>query len=133
MISNTTEIFFIVYCNKLLHKICFFSSCKKIYFIYDPFSCLINVFFAPYFYGKFCHFFKCLLNFRAHNLQLKLNKVGYTKFVKFWLQRMSSKMERAFENDKKCFCLHFANSKFNFILSAFSHLLIFIFHILNLH
>ena len=40
-------------------------------------------------------FFKCSLNFRAHALQLEFNKVGYTDFVKFRLQSMSSKIVQA--------------------------------------
>ena len=50
---------------------------------------------------KFCPFFKCLLDFRAHALQLELNKVVYTNFVKFRLQSMSFKIERAFEKRTK--------------------------------
>ena len=46
---------------------------------------------------KYCTFFKCLLNFRAHALQLGLNKVSISNFVKFWLQSMSSIIRRAFE------------------------------------
>ena len=49
----------------------------------------------------FVIFFKCLLNFRAYALQLEHNKVGYTNFVKFQLQGISSKIERAFENMTK--------------------------------
>ena len=45
----------------------------------------------------FVRFFKCSLNFRAHALQLELSKVSISNFVKFELQSMSSKIERAFE------------------------------------
>ena len=45
----------------------------------------------------FVRFFKCLLNFRAHALQSELSKVSIFNFVKFELQSMSSKIERAFE------------------------------------
>ena len=43
----------------------------------------------------YCHFFKCLPNFRAHVLQSNLNKVSIFNFVKFQLQRMNSKIEQA--------------------------------------
>ena len=46
-------------------------------------------------------FFKCLLSFRAYALQLELNKVRHTNFVRFRLQNMSSKIEQAFENMTK--------------------------------
>ena len=49
----------------------------------------------------FCCFFKCSLNFRAHALQLELNKVSGSNFVKFRLQNMSSKIEQAFEKTTK--------------------------------
>ena len=52
-----------------------------------------------YFFG----FFKCSLNFRAHALQMELNKVSILNFVKFWLQSMSFKIERAFEKTTKIF------------------------------
>ena len=39
----------------------------------------------------------CSLNFWAHTLQLELSKVSISKFVKFDLQSMSSKIEQAFE------------------------------------
>ena len=41
-----------------------------------PFSCLTNVLFIPIFYGKFCIFFKFLINLRAHALQSENNKFG---------------------------------------------------------
>ena len=70
--------------------------------------------------GKFCCFFKCSLNFIAHALQSELNKVSISNFVKFRLQIMSSKIERAFEkNNKICFCLHFTNSNLNVIFFPF--------------
>ena len=45
----------------------------------------------------FCPFFKCSLNFRDHALQLELTKVILSNFVKFRLQSMSFKIERACE------------------------------------
>ena len=45
--------------------------------------------------------FKCLLIFRAHALQLEVNKVSIYNFVKFRLQSMSSKIRRAFEKKTK--------------------------------
>ena len=49
---------------------------------------------------KACFFsFKRSLNFRAHALQSKLNKVSISNFVKFRLQSMSSKIERAIEKN----------------------------------
>ena len=47
------------------------------------------------------YFVKCLLNFRAHALQSKLNIVSISNFVKFRLQSMSFKIERAFEKRTK--------------------------------
>ena len=101
MIFNTIERLFIVYSNTFLQKKCVFSSCKEFYIDLWSFQLPNNCPFWPYFYGKFCCFFKCSLNFRAHALQLELNKVGYTNFVKFRLQSMSSKIERAFEKRTK--------------------------------
>ena len=63
------------------------------------FSCLINVIFSQIFDWICCPFFKCSLNFRANALQLRLNKVWSTNFVKFRLQSTSSKIEQAFEKD----------------------------------
>ena len=128
MISNTIEMLFIGYSNSLLQKMCFFflildilhsftlASCsssgpRRTYlalFTGMPllclsrvlFSCLINVFLA-YIYGKFCCFFKWLINFKAHALQSELNKVWCTTFVKFLLQSMSSKFEHTFEKTTK--------------------------------
>ena len=72
--------------------------------IHGPFSCLIDVLFRPIYIENYVWFFKYSLNFRAHALQFELNKVGYTEFAKFRLQRMSSKIERAFEKmNKPCF------------------------------
>ena len=45
--------------------------------------------------------FKCSLNFRAHALQSKLNKFSISNFVKFQLQIMRSKIERASETITK--------------------------------
>ena len=59
---------------------------------------------------NFVIFFECLLNFRAHALQLELNKVGYNNFAKLRLQSMISKIEEAFEKtNKPCVCLNNAN------------------------
>ena len=49
----------------------------------------------------FVLFFKCLLNSRAHALQSQLNKVSISNFVRFKLQSMSSKIERALEKRTK--------------------------------
>ena len=46
-------------------------------------------------------FFQCSLNFWAHALQSEFNKVSISNFVKFRLQSMSSKIERAFEKTTK--------------------------------
>ena len=62
--------------------------------IYGPYSCQINVL------GPILMVFFLMLA-HAHALQLERNKVGYTKFVKFQLQSMSSKIERAFEKTKQ--------------------------------
>ena len=51
----------------------------------------------------FVRFFKCSLNFRAHALQSELSKTSISNFVKFELQSMSSKIERAFEKTNKIF------------------------------
>ena len=48
-----------------------------------------------------CCFFKCLLNLRAHALQLELNKVNISNFVKFQQQSISFKIKRAFEKTTK--------------------------------
>ena len=45
--------------------------------------------------------FKCLLNFRAHALQSELNKVSISNFVKFRLQSLSLKDERASEKEEE--------------------------------
>ena len=45
----------------------------------------------------FPFFFKLSLNFRAHALLSELDKVSKSNFVKYWLQSMSSKIERAFK------------------------------------
>ena len=50
----------------------------------------------------FCHFFKCSISFRAHALQSELNKVSMSNFVKFQLQRINSKIRRAFDKMTKC-------------------------------
>ena len=48
----------------------------------------------------FVCFFKYSLNFKAHALQLELNKVSISNFVKFRLQSISLKIEQAFEKTK---------------------------------
>ena len=58
---------------------------------------------------KTCFSFKRSLNFRAHALQSKLNKVSIPNFVKFRLQSLSAKIERAFEKTNKIFHLNRAN------------------------
>ena len=47
------------------------------------------------------YFFKFSLNLGAHLLQSEHNKVSTSKFVKYQLQRISSKTERAFEKMTK--------------------------------
>ena len=49
----------------------------------------------------FCHFFKCLLNLKAHVLQSEINKVSTSNVVKFQLQCISSQIEWAFEKITK--------------------------------
>ena len=97
MISNTTGRLFIIHSNALLQKKCAFPHVRNFTLIYGPYSCLIDVLFGPILMESFVSFFKCSLNFRAHALPFELNKVGYTNFAKFRLQRMSSKIEQAFE------------------------------------
>ena len=48
----------------------------------------------------FVCFFKCTLNFRANALQ---SEVSISYFVKFRLQSMSFKIERAFEKTNEIF------------------------------
>ena len=113
---------------------CFFSHVRNFTLIYGHFSCLIDFLVGPILMENMLVFFKCLLNFRAHALQMELNKVGYTNFAKFQLQSRSSNIERAFEKtNKPCFCLHFANSDLKVIFSALSLQLFLILHILHLH
>ena len=97
---------------------CVFSSWKEFYIDLWSFWLPNYCPFWPYLYTRFCPFFKCLINFRAYALQCKHNKVGYTNFVKFRLQSIRSKIERAFEKrKKKCFLSSFC-SNFNVIFSA---------------
>ena len=104
----------------------FYNKKKRVFFlhlgnfklIYDPLSCLNNFLLGPIFMDFFLPFFKCLLNFRAHALQLELNKVGYNNFFKFGLQSMSSKIERALEK----------RTKYVFV---FQHFLFYFFSYLN--
>ena len=49
----------------------------------------------------FCLFFKFSLDFRPHALQSKLNKNSISNFLKFWLQSMSSKIERSLKKKEK--------------------------------
>ena len=94
MISNTTERLFIVHSNILTKNV--FSPCKEFYIDLWSFQLPNDCPLWPYFYGKFCIFFKCSLNLRVHALQSELNKVKYTNFGKFQLQRMTLKIEQAF-------------------------------------
>ena len=59
----------------------------------------------------FLCFFKCSLNFRAHDLQSELSKVNISNFVKFRLQSMTSKIERAFEKTNIIFHQNRAKKK----------------------
>ena len=89
MICNTIEMLFIVNSNTFLKKMCFFPH--EIFFtlIYDHFQLPNYCPFQPNFDGKFCPFFNCSLNFRAHALQLELRipfcKISMTsiKLVKY--------------------------------------------------
>ena len=96
MISNAIERLFIVYSNKFLQKNVFFLHVRNFTSIYGPFRCLIDVLSSPIFMENICNFYKFSLTIRAHALQSELNKVGYTNFVKFRLQSMSSENEQAF-------------------------------------
>ena len=51
----------------------------------------------------FVCFFKYLLNFNGHALQLELSKVSISNFVMFGLQSMSSEIQQAFEKNKHNF------------------------------
>ena len=84
---------FIVYINTFLQKNVFFPHDFFFILIYGHFLLPNYCPFELNFDGKFCLFFKRLLNFRTHALHLELNKVLYTNFVKFQLQSMSSIIE----------------------------------------
>ena len=75
-------------------KKCVFPHIGNFKLICGPYSCLIDGRFGPILMEHFVCFFKCSLNFQAHVLQFELNKVGYTKFDKFRLQSMSSKLSK---------------------------------------
>ena len=65
-------------------------------------------------------------NFRAHALKFKHNKVEYTNYVKFRMQSMSFKTERAFEKTIKYVLFFiFTNSNFNLIFYRFFPLFFF--------
>ena len=126
MIFNTTGMVIYNLQQCILTKKMCFSSCIEFYFDLWSFQLPNKCPFWPYFYGKFCNFFKCLPNFKAYALQLELNKVEYTNFAKFQLQSMSSKIEGAFEKtNKQCFYLHFTKSNLNIFFFGFSHKLFF--------
>ena len=135
MISNTTGRLLKIHINAFLQKKYVFPCVGDFTLIYGPYRCLEDGLFWPYFDEQFCLFFKCSLNFQAHALQFKLNKVGYTDFAEFQLQSMCSKIERAFEKtNKPCFCLHFSNSNLiYFFLHFLFNYFFFIFHTLHLH
>ena len=85
----------------ILTKKCVFPHVRSFTLIYGPYSCLTDVLFGPILIVNFVRFFKCSLNFRAHALQSELSKTSILNFVKFKLQSMSSKIERAFEKTNK--------------------------------
>ena len=101
MISNTTGRLFIIHSNAFLQKQKFLPHVRNFTLIYGPYSCLIDGPFGPILMENFVCFFKCSLNFQAHALQFELNNVGYTNFVKFQLQSMSFKIERALKKKVK--------------------------------
>ena len=47
------------------------------------------------------YFFRCSFNFRVHVLQLELNKVSISNFVKFQLESIGFKIARAIEKMTK--------------------------------
>ena len=99
----------------------FFPHVRNFTLMYGPHRYLIDILFGPILMENFVCFFKCLLNFRAHAMQSELNKVGYTKFLKFRFQNMSSKIEQAFEKMNKPYsCLHYVKSNFMVIFRTFS-------------
>ena len=116
MISNITGRLFIIHSNAFLQKKCVFPHVRNFTLIYGPFSCLIDVLVGTILIENYVWFFKCSLNFRAHALQIELNKVGYNNFAKFRLQSMSSKIEQAFKKtNKPCFYLHITKFNLNII------------------
>ena len=109
MISNITGRLFIIHSNAFLQKKSVFPHVRNFTLIYGPFSCLIDVLVGTI-------LIECLLNFRAHALQIKLTKVGYNNFAKFRLQSMSTKIEQAFKKtNKPCFYLHITKFNLNII------------------
>ena len=101
---------------------CFCSHVRNFTLICGPFNCIIFIFFLPNFYEKKCNCLNCSLNFIAHALQLELNKIGYTNFVKFRLQSISSKIERAFKKMTKLVFVFILPTQT--LLSFFLHFLI---------
>ena len=73
MISDTTEMLFIVYSNNFLQTNVFFLilHCFMVLLV-----CLINVLFSLIFMETFVFVFKCSLNFRAHARQLEPLKLS---------------------------------------------------------
>ena len=111
---------------------CFFLMLKFLHWSMVFFVALLmsfGSFLWIYFY--FYLFFKCLLKLRAHALQSKLYKFGYTNFLKFRLQSKILKIEPAFEKITKyvfifvlptqnftSFCMHFF---INFFLISYPY------------
>ena len=64
-----------VYSYIFLQKKCVFPYVGNFTLMYSPFSCLIAVLFGPILLENCVVFFKSSLNFKAHALQMELNKV----------------------------------------------------------
>ena len=93
MISNTTEVFFILYSNTLLPKNCDFPHVRNFTLVYGLFSCLINVFFGTILMENFVIF----SNTRSI-LELMLCNRNFTKFD---ILTLISEIELAFEKNTK--------------------------------
>ena len=118
-------ILFIIHSNAFLQKKCVFPHIWNFTLIFGLYTCLID---GPFLMVIFSLVFSNALNFQAHALQFKLNKVGYTNFAKFRFQSMSFQIEQAFEKrNKPCFGFHFANSNLKYFFLHFLLILFFIF------
>ena len=105
-------ILFIVHSKKSYRKMCF-SLCTKLYIDLWSFLVVLLMSFVVWFWLKLMFFsFKYPLNFRVLYLKSKLDKVWYTKFVKFRLESMSSQIERAFKKKRIFFLSSFCQLYF---------------------